>query len=369
MKKFALVGAVSMLAVLASCGGGGSDTLSNREYVRSLEDICNDVDSDLRDIADPEDYDEIADAADEAVSIIDDALADFKELKPPKDFQEDHDDFVAAVEDLSSGFEDLKDAADDEDDDAIEDAADTLQQASDDADEIADSIGADDCVGVGNDSDEPTPGTQAPDPPATEGPVTVPPITESPATEAPETVPATQPPATQPPVTQVTVPPIEMTMPPQTEPPVSGTSIETFDFNNLITPPGYSWENIDPATLADIQADFDAQFMGQIAALGGARVTDAANGFTFNTFVFFWNEADIVASGTGINFLDQFTNAASTSSDTFTQAGFPVTIWTDPDGLEGVGVIDSDVSVVMYGPSGTTQQMLTFFDSFILVQG
>ena len=83
-----------------------------------------------------------------------------------------------------------------------------------------------------------------------------------------------------------------------------------------------------------------------------------SNGFTFNTFVFFWNEDDIVASGTGINFLNQFTDVASTSSDTFTEAGFPVTIWTDPSGLDGVGVIDSDVSVVMYGPPARTQPML-----------
>ena len=159
-------------------------------------------------------------------------------------------------------------------------------------------------------------------------------------------------------------------MPPQTQPPVSGTSIETFDFDNLITPAGYTWENIDAATLADIQADFDAQFMGQIAALGGARVTDEANGFTFNTFVFFWNEADIVASGTGINFLNQFTDVGQHVVGHVHGGRLPGHDLDRPETVsKGVGVIDSDVSVVMYGPSGTTQPMLTFFDSFILVPG
>ena len=55
------------------------------------------------------------------------------------------------------------------------------------------------------------------------------------------------------------MPPIDMTMPARPSRRWSaGTDIETFDFNNLISPVGYTWVNIDATTLADIQADIDA---------------------------------------------------------------------------------------------------------------
>lgn len=354
MKKIAVAGVAGLLAVMASCGGGGSKSLSEKEYVRALEKVCTTANKDFQDIADTEDYSDLSDAADQAISIVDDAIADIKDLKPPKDLQSDHEDFVAALEDVRSGFEDLRDAADDKDDDAISDAGDAITKASDNADDIADSIGADKCVGVGNDPDEPTPDSTVPS-------------TDEPTTDAPTTdAPSTEPPSTRP---TVTVPPIEMTMPPATEPPVSGTNIETFDFDQLITPSGYQWTNIDPDQLATIQSNLDTQFSGQIAAVGGASVDDLANGFTFNSFVFFWNEDDIVSSGTGITFLNVFTESAVSSADTYTDAGYPVTVWTDDDGAEGVGAIDGSLSIVLYGPSGSQQQLLAFFDAFINAQG
>ena len=41
---------------LAACGGGGSDALSEREYIRALEDVCSTADDDLKDIPEPEGY-------------------------------------------------------------------------------------------------------------------------------------------------------------------------------------------------------------------------------------------------------------------------------------------------------------------------
>jgi hypothetical protein len=365
MRKIALVSALAVLTVAgAGCGGGGSDTLTDREYTRALEKICSSADGDLKDIADPESNGDLADASDEAISIIDDTVADIKELKPPKDFEADHEDFIAALEDVSSGFEDLKAAANDDDDEAIVEAGDTLSKATDQVDEIADSIGADDCVGVGEESDSPeTPTTDAPDEPTTDAPDE--PTTDAPTTDAPDEPTTDAPEQTTP---RITVPPVEMTMPADTQPPVAGTSIDTFDFDNLITPAGYTWQNIDATALAGVQDTFGSLYEGQIAAIGGANVTDPA-GTPFAAFVFFWNETDIVASGTGINFLNSFTESAVSSSDTFTTGGYPVTIWTDDDGAEGVGVIDSDVSVILYGDPGTTQTMLDFFDAFIAAQG
>jgi len=334
MKKFALVGAAAMLAALAGCGGDDGGTLTDREYVRSLEDICTEVNEDINDLEGPEDdtdYRGWETVAEDARDIVSDGLDELNELSPPEDLQRDHDDYVASVERTLDATDDLQAAAEDEDEDDLAEAVETLQEENDERSAIAEDIGADECVE--DSGSEPTPET---DPPGTDP--------------------------------TITVPPIEMTMPPETAPPVSGTSIETFDFNELVTPPGYTWENIDSDSLASIQEQFDAQFMGQILAIGGANVDDPTNAEQFTVFAFFWNEDDIVASGTGVEFLNGFTETAESSSDTVTDAGFPVTTWTDSDGAEGVGVIDSNISIIMYGGSGSTPAMLTFFDAFILSQ-
>jgi hypothetical protein len=364
MRKIALVSALAVLTVAgAGCGGGGSDTLTDREYTRALEKLCTSVADDLNDLdapSDDADYGDWEDLADDASAIISDNLKELKDLKPPKDLEADHEDYVASVERTLDATDDLKQAARDEDEDALVDALGTLDDEDQERNAIADDIGATDCVTDSGDSPETTdpPTTDAPDEPTTDAP-------DEPTTDAPDEPTTDAPEQTTP---RITVPPVEMTMPADTQPPVAGTSIDTFDFDNLITPAGYTWQNIDPTALAGVQDTFGSLYEGQIAAIGGATVTDPA-GTSIAAFVFFWNETDIVASGTGINFLNSFTESAASSSDTFTTAGYPVTIWTDTDGSEGVGVIDSDVSVILYGDPGTTQTMLDFFDAFIAAQG
>jgi hypothetical protein len=353
MKKFALVGALAALTIASTaCGGGGSDTLSEREYINELEDLCTQVNGDLEDLDDPEDYRDLVRLGEDAKDITEQGLSDLQDLKPPKDLENDHEDYVASIERTIDLTDDFIAAAEDEDDDEIAKVGADLEDEDAERNKIAEDIGADDCVTDETTVEEPVDTTEPDEPVDT--------------TEPDEPVETTEPAGT---IAPITVPPVEMTMPAETSPPVSGTEIGTFDFDNLTTPAGYAWENVDAESLAGIQDTFGAAYEGQIALIGGAFVTDAANGIEFKAFTFFWNEDDIVASGTGIAFLDGFTSTASSSADTVTTAGFPVTTWTDPDGAEGVGVIDSDVSVVLYGDPGSTQAMLDFFDAFIAAQG
>jgi len=365
MKKFAVGGALAALTIAtAACGGGGSDTLSEREYIRELEKLCVQVNGDLEDLDEPEDYSDLVRLGEDAKEITEQGLEDLRDLKPPKDLEDAHDDYVASIERTVDLTDDFIAAAEDEDDAELDKIGNDLADEDAERNEIADDIGADDCISdvtIDEPQDDPTT-TTVEDEPAT----TVPEDEPTTTTEPDEPASTTEPDETLP---RITVPPVEMTMPTQTEPPVvSGSDIGTFDFNNLVTPAGYAWENVDSASLAGIQQSFAETYAGQIALIGGAFVDDAANGLRFTAFTFFWNE-DIIESGTGQEFLAGFTDTAVSVSDVYTTAGFPVTTWIDDDGAEGIGVIDSDVSVIMYGDTGSTQAMLDFFDAFIAAQG
>ena len=274
-------------------------------------------------------------------------MDELNDIKPPDDFEADHEDFVASLEDLSAGFEELQDAADDEDDDAIVDAGETLQDASDDVSSVAESIGADDCVDVGNDSGSETPTTDAPDEPTTDTPTT---------DEVPETdeVPA------------ITVPPVAMTMPVETEPPVvTGSDIATIDFNELSLPEGYTFTNVDSTELVDIQNIYAEQFAGQIQAIGGAIVTDDVTAETFAAYVFFWT--DTLDDATISAFLSGLTSGdgVSSTADVTTPGGIDATSIVYDDQTEALIVLGGTASVVVFGDAGSQTSMGTLIDALI----
>jgi hypothetical protein len=362
MKKFALVGALAALTIGAAACGGGSDTLSEDDYINELEDICSRADGDLRDIEDPEDFRAIVDAADDAISITSDAIDDINELEPPDDLEGDHEDFVAALEDVVSGFEELRDAADDEDEEALSQAGENIAEASADADNVAEDLDADDCIGVGeegeepDDPDEPTETTIEDEPTETtveDEPTDTTEPDEPTETTVDETIP------------RITVPPIDMTMPADTEPPVmEGSEIGTIDIvNDLPLPVGYTFENADSETLTNIQSLYAEAFTGQIQAIGGAGVVDDVTGEVFSAFVFFWNaELD---DATGQAFVDDLAAADDVAS---------TEVVTTPSGLIGDRILYTDqtealivwggnVSVVLFGDPGSAASLATLVDA------
>jgi hypothetical protein len=361
MKKFALVGALAALTIATAACGGGSDTLSEDDYINELEDICSRADGDLRDIEDPEDFPEIVDASEEAISITTDAIDDLNELEPPEDLERDHEDFVGALEDVVSGFEELRDAADDEDEEALSQAGENITEASADADAIAEDLDAEDCIGVGEDEesedpeeptettieDEPTETTIEDEPTETTEP------DEPTETTVDETIP------------RITVPPIDMTMPADTEPPVmEGSDIGTIDIvNDLPLPLGYTFENADDETLTNIQTLYAEAFAGQIEAIGGAGVVDDATGEVFSVFVFFWNaELD---DATGQAFVDDLAAADDVeSTEVVTTANGLIgdrILYTDQ--TEALIVWGGDVSIVTFGDPGSAASLATLIDA------
>jgi hypothetical protein len=363
MKKFALVGALAALTIATAACGGGSDTLSEDEYLDQLQDLCRQVNGDLEDLEGPEDaedYRGIVRLGEDAKDITSEGLEELQDLKPPEDLEADHEDYVASIERTLDLTDDFIAAAEDEDDEALGEAFTDLEEEDAERDEIAEDMGADDCVvGAGEepeDPEEPTETTEPEEPTETtieDEPTDTTEPDEPTETTVDETIP------------RITVPPIDMTMPADTEPPVmEGSEIGTIDIvNDLPLPLGYTFENADDETLTNIQTLYAEAFAGQIQAIGGAGVVDDATGEVFSVFVFFWNaELD---DATGQAFVDDL--AAADDVESTEVVTTPLGLIGDrilyTDQTEALIVWGGDVSIVLFGDPGSAASLATLVDA------
>jgi hypothetical protein len=153
------VAAVTLLGVAAAPACGGSDTLTLEEYFEELEELENEADersTEIEEEADEifgsaEDFDEIRgdfqDFIDDIRGVFEDFLDGVRDLNPPEEVEEDHDEAVEAFEAVLDEFDGLKESVDDADsfedidseafdeaDAQLTEACEKLQAAADDND-------------------------------------------------------------------------------------------------------------------------------------------------------------------------------------------------------------------------------------------
>ena len=101
--------AVALGLLAAGCGGGGG--LAREEYSAKLNAICEQVSADQRAVGQPTSLKELASRGPRLVAILDRALDEVRDLKPPKAFRVAHKRFVALAEELNTKLLDLIEAA------------------------------------------------------------------------------------------------------------------------------------------------------------------------------------------------------------------------------------------------------------------
>jgi len=143
-----LFGLLAFVAV--GCGGDdssgdeeGSDALDEEQFVSEFDEICLDVSADLDALDTPENNEELAEQANEAIDIASDGLDEMAALTPPADLADDVDDLNVVLSDRIDLFTELQQAAEDDDDDAINDLADENAALESQADELGEDIGLD----------------------------------------------------------------------------------------------------------------------------------------------------------------------------------------------------------------------------------
>ena len=153
-----LFGLLAFVAV--GCGGddssgdeAGSDALDEEQFVSEFDEICLDVSADLDALDTPENNEELAEQANEAIDIASDGLDDLAALTPPADLADDVDDLIEVLSDRIDLFTELQQAAEDDDDDAINDLADENAELESQADELGEAIGLD-CFADDDSSDD-----------------------------------------------------------------------------------------------------------------------------------------------------------------------------------------------------------------------
>lgn len=108
-----------LLAVLlaAGCGGGGGsgERLTRADYASKADAICGKYNQQTKALANPTNLSGLADVADKTLPILDNALNDLKDLRPPESEQATADQWLAEVEKLKGDLTEIRDKANDND--------------------------------------------------------------------------------------------------------------------------------------------------------------------------------------------------------------------------------------------------------------
>src|SRR4051812_43490439 len=95
MKKLMACAVAALALIAAGCGGGGGGKeLTKDEYSSQLNKICADLDAKNKEIGDPTTIAEIGEKGDDLLAAFDDALAEVKNLNPPAELEEAHNEFL-----------------------------------------------------------------------------------------------------------------------------------------------------------------------------------------------------------------------------------------------------------------------------------
>jgi hypothetical protein len=145
----AVLGALGLLAV--GCGGGGGGRLSEAEFREQANAICLEYDRRIEDLGEPGSLEEVPEFVNQAIPIIEEGLAELRELEPPEELEADYDRMLDETERSVGVAERLRDAAAEGDQQAVQDALEEGNAADSESDRIARDLGLDECA---DESDE-----------------------------------------------------------------------------------------------------------------------------------------------------------------------------------------------------------------------
>jgi hypothetical protein len=133
-----------LLAVLlaAGCGGGGSgERLTRADYASKADAICGKYNQQTKALANPTNLSDLADVADKTLPILDNALNDLHDLRPPASEQATADEWLAAVEKLKGDLKEIRDKANDNDMKGVQGVVPKATEHNSRANELATQLG------------------------------------------------------------------------------------------------------------------------------------------------------------------------------------------------------------------------------------
>jgi hypothetical protein len=145
----AFLAAAGLLA--AGCGGGSDGRLSEAEFREQANAICSEYDGRIEDLGEPGSLEEVPEFVNQAIPVIEDGLAELRELEPPEELEADYDRMLDETEKSVGVAERLRDAAAEGSRQAVQDALEEGNAADSESDRIARELGLEECA---DESDE-----------------------------------------------------------------------------------------------------------------------------------------------------------------------------------------------------------------------
>jgi hypothetical protein len=138
--------AVALVATTAACGGGGNDRLSQEEFQRQANAICDKYDSRIQALGTPSSAQEVSGFVDQVIPLLQQGISELRALKPPEDVEDDYDRMLDETEKAVPAARKLADAAEENDAAALQEALAAARKADQASDEIATKLGLTGCA-------------------------------------------------------------------------------------------------------------------------------------------------------------------------------------------------------------------------------
>ena len=132
--------------VLAGCGGGGDERLSQAEFEERANAICVELERTFDAMGEAETPAELMTQLETSEQQLTAAIADLRELEPPEESEAGYDRFLREADQLTQLVRDLRDAAATQNVARLEELAARGDRITERADEAAASVGLDECA-------------------------------------------------------------------------------------------------------------------------------------------------------------------------------------------------------------------------------
>ncbi len=136
---------VASLAALASAACG-QDALSKEEFIEQADEICADIDQQIRELGEPQNQEDFEELVEEGTEITDDGLEELRDLEPPAEDRDQINPMLDKIEEAVELLPEIQEALENRDVEALQRLQTQVQAAANEAQTIADDYGFEQCA-------------------------------------------------------------------------------------------------------------------------------------------------------------------------------------------------------------------------------
>jgi hypothetical protein len=138
--------AVALVATTAACGGGEDGRLSQEEFKKQANAICDKYDSRIQALEAPSSPEEVSGFVDRVIPLLQEGISELRALKPPAEAEGDYDRMLDETAKAVPAARQLAAAAKENDAAAVQEALAAARNADQASDAIATKLGLTGCA-------------------------------------------------------------------------------------------------------------------------------------------------------------------------------------------------------------------------------